>query len=51
MPTFSQWLHLMLAEIARKRDDVERAEQEEVKRRTENLSPEVPDEPPPPAEQ
>ena len=51
MPTFSQWLHLMLAEIARKRDDVERAQQEEVKRQTENLAPEVPGKSPPSPEQ
>jgi len=32
MPALSEWLQLMLAEIARKRDDVERAREEEAER-------------------
>lgn len=32
MPALSEWLQLMLAEIARKRDDAERAREEEAER-------------------
>jgi hypothetical protein len=34
----SEWLQLMLAEIARKRDDAERAREEEQKRQVEKSS-------------
>ena len=39
MAALSEWLQLMLAEIARKRDDVDRAREEESKRRVETNSP------------
>jgi len=32
MPALSEWLQLMLAEISRKRDDAERAREEEAER-------------------
>ena len=35
MAALSEWLQIMLAEIARKRDDVELARSEEAKRATE----------------
>jgi len=35
MTALSEWLQIMLAEIARKREDQERAREEEVKRDTE----------------
>jgi hypothetical protein len=35
MAPLSEWLQIMLAEIARKRDDVERALEEEAKRAAE----------------
>jgi hypothetical protein len=35
MAELSEWLQIMLAEIARKREDLERAREEEVKRDTE----------------
>jgi hypothetical protein len=35
MAELSEWLQIMLAEIARKRDDLERAREEDVKRNTE----------------
>ena len=35
MAALSEWLQIMLAEIARKREDLERAREEEVKRDTE----------------
>ena len=35
MATLSEWLQIMLGEIARKRDDLERARQEESQRETE----------------
>jgi hypothetical protein len=38
MPALSEWLQLMLAEIARKRDDAERAREEEDKRSSEGDS-------------
>ncbi|HUI62732.1 MAG TPA: hypothetical protein VLX90_21055 [Steroidobacteraceae bacterium] len=36
MAPLSEWLQIMLAEIARKRDEQERAHEEEVQRRREN---------------
>ena len=39
MAALSEWLQLMLAEIARKRDDVDRAREEDSKRRAEVNSP------------
>jgi hypothetical protein len=38
MTALSEWLQLMLAEIARKRDDVDRAREEESKRKGETIS-------------
>jgi hypothetical protein len=38
MTALSEWLQIMLAEIARKRDDLERAREEDVKRTTEKSS-------------
>jgi hypothetical protein len=38
MAEVSEWLQIMLAEIARKRDDLERAREEEVKRNAEKNS-------------
>jgi hypothetical protein len=38
MAALSEWLQIMLGEIARKRDDLERAREEDVKRRTEKSS-------------
>ena len=35
MTALSEWLQLMLAEIARKREDLERAREEELKRDSE----------------
>jgi hypothetical protein len=35
MPQLSEWLKVMLSEIARKRDDAERAREEEVQRQRE----------------
>jgi len=35
MPQLTEWLKLMLAEIARKRDDAERAREEEARRQQE----------------
>jgi hypothetical protein len=35
MAELSEWLQIMLAEIARKREELERAREEEVKRDTE----------------
>ena len=37
MAALSEWLQIMLAEIARKREDLERAREEDVKRDTEKL--------------
>jgi hypothetical protein len=37
MAALSEWLQIMLAEIARKREDLERAREEEVKRDTEKV--------------
>jgi hypothetical protein len=39
MAALSEWLQLMLAEIARKRDEVERAREEEAKRHGERSTP------------
>jgi hypothetical protein len=38
MAALSEWLQIMLGEIARKRDDLERAREEDVKRTTEKSS-------------
>jgi hypothetical protein len=38
MGELSEWLQIMLAEIARKRDDLERASEEDVRRNTEKPS-------------
>ena len=38
MPALSEWLQLMLAEIARKRDDLEHARVEDARRATEAQS-------------
>jgi hypothetical protein len=38
MAELSEWLQIMLAEIARKRDDLERAREEDAKRNTEKPS-------------
>ena len=38
MAELSEWLQLMLAEIARKRDDLERAREEDAKRNSEKFS-------------
>ena len=35
MPQLTEWLKLMLAEIARKQDDAERAREEDSRRQTE----------------
>jgi hypothetical protein len=43
MAVLSEWLQLMLAEIARKREDLEQAREEETKRERET----PPDAPPP----
>jgi hypothetical protein len=42
MPALSEWLQLMLAEIARKRDESERARDEDAKRLDEKPSPSEP---------
>jgi hypothetical protein len=42
MAALSEWLQLMLAEIARKRDDLELARAEEAKRATEEMQPTSP---------
>jgi hypothetical protein len=36
MPQLTEWLKVMLAEIARKRDDAEQAREEEMRRRRED---------------
>jgi hypothetical protein len=38
MAALSEWLQIMLAEIARKREDLERAREEDVKRDTEKVA-------------
>ncbi len=45
MPALSEWLKLMLAEIARKRDDAERARDEEARRTADEQSRRIHDEP------
>ena len=40
MPALSEWLQLMLGEIARKKDDLERARAEEAQRAKEKSPPE-----------
>jgi hypothetical protein len=47
MAALSEWLQIMLAEIARKREDLERAREEEVKRDTEKAVDSVPPAQPP----
>ena len=37
MAALSEWLQIMLAEIARKREDLERAREEDVQRDTEKV--------------
>jgi hypothetical protein len=37
MAALSEWLQIMLAEIARKREDLERAREEDAKRDTEKV--------------
>jgi hypothetical protein len=37
MPQLTEWLKLMLAEIARKRDDAERAREEDARRDDEHV--------------
>jgi hypothetical protein len=41
MAQLTEWLRLMLAEIARKREDAERAQDEDAKRRKEERSPDT----------
>lgn len=38
MAALSEWLQIMLAEIARKREDLERAREEDIKRDTEKVA-------------
>jgi hypothetical protein len=38
MAALSEWLQIMLAEIARKREDLEQAREEDVKRDTEKVA-------------
>jgi hypothetical protein len=38
MPALSEWLQIMLAEIARKREELERAREEDVKRESEQVA-------------
>jgi hypothetical protein len=38
MAALSEWLQIMLAEIARKREDLERAREEDAKRDTEKVA-------------
>lgn len=45
MPALSEWLRLMLAEIARKREERERAVEEEERRQAEKPGHEEPAEP------
>ncbi len=42
MPALSEWLQIMLAEIARKRDDQDRARNEESQRQDEKTAKPVP---------
>jgi hypothetical protein len=45
MAALSEWLQLMLAEIARKREESERARDEDAKRHDEKYSPSTPPRP------
>jgi hypothetical protein len=38
MTALSEWLQIMLAEIARKREEIERAREEDAKRQNENTT-------------
>ena len=38
MAALSEWLQIMLAEIARKREDLERAREEDIRRDTEKVA-------------
>ncbi len=51
MPAFSEWLQIMLAEISRKREDEQRASEEEQVRKSENLTSDAPQAPPTAPEQ
>jgi hypothetical protein len=42
MTPLSEWLQIMLGEIARKREDLERAREEEAKRDTEKVADSAP---------
>jgi hypothetical protein len=42
MAALSEWLQIMLAEIARKREEAERAREEDVKREAESVKPPEP---------
>ncbi len=42
MAALSEWLQIMLAEIARKREEAERAREEDVKREGEKVKPREP---------
>jgi hypothetical protein len=46
MPQLTEWLKLMLAEIARKREDAERAREEEDRRQTEDAQESAANDPP-----
>jgi hypothetical protein len=46
MPQLSEWLKLMLAEIARKGEDAERAREEEVRRQAEDAQQAAANDPP-----
>lgn len=46
MTALSDWLQLMLAEIARKRDDAEQARAEEARRAAEDCAPSIQSSPP-----
>jgi hypothetical protein len=46
MPQLTEWLKLMNAEIARKREDAERAREEEVRRQSEDAHAPAANEPP-----
>ncbi len=41
MAALTEWLQLMLAEIARKREECERASKEELRRRAESARPDL----------
>ncbi len=47
MPLLSEWLKVMLGEIARKREDAERAREEDVRRQQESRDPPGPQPPAP----